>query len=192
MEISMTAAAISAALSVLVGFFLGIFYAVIRVLRAVLGITVASPFNKVKPSFRAVFGYVFVILTDLLFFLIAAARMAAFFFLTGDGRMRGYGLFGTLFGFLIYYNTIGRLFIVAIEYIITLLKKAFRLMLVPIARLLKLFKGLCARIFDMPIVKAALARYNNYITKRKKRAALRSRRKKAKKGGYIVNGGTHG
>ena len=192
MEISMTAAAVSAALSVIVGVFLGAFYDVIRFLRAALGITVASPFKKGKLTFHAVFGYVFVILTDLLFFLVAAAIMASFFFLTGDGRMRGYGLCGAFLGFLIYYNTVGRLFIGAVEYIISLLKKAFRLMLVPFARLLKLFKGLSVRFLNMPIVKAALSRYNNYITKRKKRAVLRARRKKAKKGGYIVNGGTHG
>ncbi len=188
----MTAAAYSAALSVIVGIFLGIFYDIIRFSRAVLGITVASPFKHGKRSFSAVIGYIFVVFTDLVFFLVAAAIMASFFFLTGDGRMRGYGLFGALLGFLAYYNTVGRLFIGAITYIIAFCKRIIRLILVPIKRFFMLFKGLSARIFDMPIVKAVIARYNDYITKRKKRAALRARRKKAKKGGRVVNGGTHG
>ncbi|MBQ6893173.1 MAG: spore cortex biosynthesis protein YabQ [Oscillospiraceae bacterium] len=188
----MNQAAISAALSVLVGIFLGAFYDIIRFARVLLGVNVSCPFKKGKLSLHAILGYVFVSISDFLFFVVAAAVMCIFFFLTGDGRMRGYALVGALLGFLLYYNTIGRLFISAVTYMVALLKKLIRLILVPFVHLGRFFKKLCLRIFNMPIVNAQIKRYNDYISKRKKKAVARSRRKKAKKGGYVSNGGAHG
>lgn len=169
MEVSMTMAAAAAALSVLVGAFLGAFYDVIRFLRVVLGVNVSNPFKKGKMSPRAAFGYVFVSLTDLLFFAVAAVCMCVFFFLMGDGRMRGYGLVGAFLGFVLYYNTVGRLFIGALTRIISLLVRAVRFIFKPFARLFGIVKKICARFFKLPIVIAARKRYNDCKIKRKKR-----------------------
>lgn len=192
MEISMSQAALSAALSVLLGIFLGAIYDVIRFLRVVFGVTVASPFKRGNHSPRAVLGYVFVILGDLLFFIVCAVLMSVFFFLTGDGRMRGYALVGAFLGFLLYYNTVGRLFIGAVTRIKALLKKLLKFAFRPVVKFFKFLKKICSRIFELPIVKGTRTRYNNYIDKRKKQAAARARRKKAKSGGYCTNGGAHG
>ena len=120
----MTQAAISAALSIVLGFAMGAFYDVIRFFRLVLGVNVSSPFKK--GSGKRFFGYVLACIGDLLFFAVLSASMCIFFFLTGDGRMRSYGLLGALLGFLIYYNTVGRLFIAASSFLVRLFKRFLR------------------------------------------------------------------
>ena len=188
----MNQAALAAALSVLLGIFLGVFYDVIRFLRVLLGVNVSSPFKKGKRAPKAVFGYVFVALGDLLFFAVAAVLMSVFFFLTGDGRMRGYALVGAFLGFVLYYNTVGRLFIGAVTRIKALLGRALRFAVKPLVRFFRFFKKICPLFLKLPIVNGLIKRYNNCIDKRKKKAAARARMKKAKSGGYCTNGGAHG
>ncbi len=191
----MNQAAIAAVLSLALGFLLGAFYDVIRLFRAIFGVTVKNPFKKGRFNLKSLLGYIYVSAGDLLFFIVASAAMCVFFFLTGDGRARGYALFSSFCGFLLYYNTVGRLFICAVSYIVNMLKRAVRLISRPILHTLSQVK----RIFDMPIVKAVITRYNNYITKRKKRAKARARAKAARRGGSFANsvcsskkGGSHG
>ena len=179
----MNQAAIAAALSFILGFLLGAFYDVIRFFRALFGVTVKNPFKKGRLNLKSFLGYLYVSAGDLLFFIAASAAMCVFFFLTGDGRARGYALFSSFCGFLLYYNTVGRLFICTVSYIADMIKRGIRCVLRPILRVLPQAK----RIFDMPIVKAAITRYNNYITKRKKRAKTRARAKAARRGGSFVN-----
>lgn len=87
----------------------------------------------------APFQYLFVALTDFLFFAICAVLMCVFFFLTGDGRVRGFPLLGAFLGFLVYYNTIGRLFIGICEWLSNLIKTAIRAIFRWVGRALLLF-----------------------------------------------------
>ena len=194
MEVSMNAAAISAALSVILGIAMGIVYDVIRFARLVFGFDVRSPFKKGRHG--KIIGYIFVVVTDLLFFAVLTVCMCVFFFLTGDGRMRSYGLVGALLGFVLYYNTIGRLFITVSSFLVSLFKRAVRYVLrlfaAPFIYLFFTTKKTVLQFLKLPIVMECAARYNNYINKCKKNAAVRARRRKMQKGGCVVNGGTHG
>ncbi len=188
----MQQAAISAALSVLLGIFMGALYDVIRFARLVFGFRV-SPLSKQNKN---IVGYIFVSLTDFLFFVILAVCMCVFFFLTGDGRMRAYGLFGAFLGFWLYYNTVGRLFISVSTALVTLFKKAvkcaLRLLLTPIMFLARHIKKIVLRILKLPIVTSGVKRYNDYISKMKKNAVCKARKKQMRKHGAILNGGMYG
>lgn len=194
MEVSMTQAAVSAALSVLLGIGMGMVYDLVRFARLVFGASVASPFKSAGRG--ALFGYIFVCITDLLYFIILSAVMCVFFFLTGDGRMRAYGLCGSFLGFLLYYNTIGRLFISVSEVLVSLFKRAMkrilRLLYAPFVFAYLWVKKTVLQILSLPIVISTLSRYNNYINKCKKNAAYRARQRRMKKGGCVFNGGAHG
>ena len=194
MEVSMSMAALSAALSVLVGVLLGAVYDVIRFTRVLFSVDVRSPFvgKGQKRRRGAWFSYVFVTLGDLLFFAVATACMCVFFFLTGDGRMRAYALFGALGGFLLYYHTVGRLFIGICSYLAALCKKAirwlFRKSLLPFRFLFAVSKKIIVRISGLPIVSRTFARYNEYKSKKKEEALRRRRQKRMQKNGYCKNG----
>ena len=170
MEVSMTMAAISAALSVPVGALLGALYDLVRLFRVLFAVTVRSPFGK--KGARRWFDYAFVALGDLFFFVAAAAVMCAFFFLTGDGRMRWYGLCGAALGFFCYYQTVGRLLMTATEWLQ--------------ARTRALFQRIRAYFCKTPIVTRTRARYNKYVEKKKTAAAAKKRKKRMR--GGIRNG----
>lgn len=186
----MTMAAVSAALSVLVGAGLGVVYDVIRFFRVLFSVDAGSPFGK--KGARRWFAYIFVALGDLTFFAVAAAVMCVFFFLTGDGRMRGYGLVGAYLGFFCYYQTVGRLFIGIVSRLCSLCKRAVktlgRLLLRPIRACGGLFRKIAARFLKTPIVMRTRARYNEYVQEKKKRAAARKRQRRMKKSGCCRNG----
>ena len=179
----MNQAALTALLSFALGFLLGAFYDIIRLPRMILGITVQTPFKKGRFNFVGLFGYAFVAIGDFVFFAVSAVLMSVFFFLTGDGRARGYALLLTFGGFLAYYNTLGRLFLFIASKVIAVAKKAVRICCLPLTLAFSRLKI----IFDMPIVKSCIKRYNNYITKRKKRAKVRRAAKKARRYGSFVN-----
>lgn len=96
----------------------------------------------------APFQYLFVALTDFLFFAICAVLMCVFFFLTGDGRVRGFPLLGAFLGFLVYYNTIGRLFIGICEWLSNLIKTAIRAIFRWVGRALRFLLTPFRRLFS--------------------------------------------
>lgn len=55
---------------------------------------------------------------DVLFFIIIAVASAIFIFHVNNGRIRGIAIFGSLAGFTVYYNTVGRLTSAVYRYII--------------------------------------------------------------------------
>lgn len=187
----MSRIAYAVALSLPLGMLLGIVYDVIRFSRVLLGINVRSPFAVPRGGkrFRAWIAYLLVALGDFFFFCVAAVCMCVFFFLSGDGRMRVQVLVGAFFGFLLYYHTVGRLFIGVCAYCVTALKRIFRFLLaksiLPIRLLWSLFAKLFAQILALPIVRRTASRYNEY---RQKRKAERLRRKRQKRGQYCKNG----
>lgn len=168
----MTAAAVSAALSIPLGALLGVLYDTVRLLRLLFGITVKSPFGG--RGFARWLSFFGTAIGDLLFCVLAGAILCAFFFLTGDGRMRAYGLLGAALGFFCYYHTVGRLVIGAAEWLH--------------ARAVAAFKRLLAAFCRLPM----LVRLRAYLREQKKKraaaaAARRKQRQKRKKGG-IRNG----
>lgn len=182
MEISMLRMWIMAALSLFCGILLGVVYDLVRFVRVVFGIDVSNPFKKGKRF--AIFKYLFVAVGDLLFFVIAAVVMCVFFFLTGDGRVRGFALAGTALAFWCYYKTVGKLFIGISERLAKLCKKGIlkllSLIFYPFSKIFSLF-------WNLPIVRKTVSRYNIYIIKRKKKAEEKKRRRKMKKREYCKN-----
>ncbi len=178
----MNTLALSALLSVLVGFLLGPIYDVIRFMRVLFGISVASPFKK--KGVRPYLSWLFVALGDLLFMLVAAACMSIFFFLTGDGRMRGYALCGAFLGFELYYHTVGRLFIGIVDFLAKKVRALYRFVFTRLrAGLVKI--GGC--FLRTPIVCRARSWYNDYTKKRKDAAIKKKRQRKMARNG-IRNG----
>ena len=159
----MTAAAVSAALSIFAGTLCGIVYDCVRLVRLLFGVTVRSPFGK-KGIYRW-FAYAWVCLGDLFFFAAVGAILCVFFFLTGDGRARWYGLAGAGLGFFCYYQTVGRLLIRMGEICMAALRRAAKCVL------------------HAPPFRALRARYNIYVEKQKaaRTAKLQARRQKKRK-----------
>ena len=158
--------ALSALLSLALGYGLGFVYGVFSLVRATLGIKKENPFKK-----RGVAPYISWVLTslfDLGFMLVAAFCTACFFFLTGDGRMRGYGLLGELLGFEIYRITLGRLL--------------WRLFGAVGKRIIAYARKIVQAFLGTPIVIRIHCWYNNY-RKKKISAAFHKKRKKAMKNG---------
>lgn len=146
---------------------------------------------KKKRCRGALFQFLFVVLTDFLFFAVCAALMCIFFFLTGDGRVRGFPLLGAFLGFLIYYNTVGRLFIGICEWLSNLVKRivrtvfrwiwrALRFLFTPFRRFFS-WLGQFFRKITRPIVSRAKMRYNEY----KSECLRRARRARMKHCGNV-------
>lgn len=166
----MTAAAVTAALSIPLGALLGVLYDLVRLGRLLLGITVQSPFGK--KGVRRWIAYILAALGDFFFCTAAGAVLCVFFFLTGDGRMRGYGLLGAALGFYCYYQTLGRLIIALAERVCAGLRALAR----------RLAAGFC----KTPLVTRTVARYNEYKDRKQKAAAAKKRKKRMR--GGIRNG----
>lgn len=166
----MTAAAVSAALSIPLGALLGVLYDLVRLSRVLFGITVKSPFGN--KGVRCWISYILAALGDFFFCAAAGAVLCAFFFLTGDGRMRGYGLFGAAIGFFCYYQTLGRAVIALAEGIA--------------AWLGALLRRLCTQICNIPVITRTVARWRQHRMEKREAAAAKKRKKRMR--GGIRNG----
>ncbi len=102
--------------SAFIGFALGVVYDAFRIIRRAFYIA----------GNRAVTNMVYFI-CDILFFIIAAVVSAIFIFHVNNGRIRGIALFGSLVGFVLYYNTLGRLVSAVTDLIIKTLYRILRL-----------------------------------------------------------------
>ena len=179
----MTMAAISAALSIVVGALLGAVYDTVRFFRVLFSLRAESPLKK--RGVRPWISFLLVALGDLFFWAVSAVTLCIFFFLTGDGRMRWYGLAGAGLGFFCYYHTVGRLFIGVVSYLCAVCRRIFAFLwnalCIPARALLR-------RLCEMPIVLAIRARREDRKQKRKAQLAARKRRKRMKKSGCCRNG----
>lgn len=183
MEVSMQAAAIAFALSFPLGILYGVIYDVIRFIRVVLYVDVRSPFSAARrKSVHAWFAWGVCALGDLCFFAVAAVLMCVFFFLTGDGRVRGYVLVGAFLGFLLYYHTVGRLFIGICAALAALFRRAVRaaarFCFYPLSRF-----GQFLRKSARPLVIRCKVRYNKIKEKRKAAAEKSARATRMQKCG---------
>lgn len=113
--------------SVFVGFGLGTVYEVFRIIRRAFCI-----------AGKGVVTDIAYFVCDVTFFIIAAAISAIFIFHVNNGRIRGIALFGSFAGFVLYYNTLGRLVSMITDLIIRtvyhILKLVSACLLVPLWR----------------------------------------------------------
>ncbi|MBQ3182145.1 MAG: spore cortex biosynthesis protein YabQ [Clostridia bacterium] len=84
--------------SVFIGFGLGVVYDAFRIIRRAFYI-----------AGKGIVTDIVYFISDILFFIIAAVVSAIFIFHVNNGRIRGIALFGSFMGFVLYYNTVGRL-----------------------------------------------------------------------------------
>ena len=96
--------------SLFIGVLLGVIYDVFRIVRMAFTVPgiVADIYRPRKHRSRLAVN-VIVFVCDILFFVVAAVISAIFIFHANNGRIRGIALFGSLVGFAVYYNTVGRL-----------------------------------------------------------------------------------
>ncbi len=96
--------------SLVIGVLLGTVYDVFRIIRMAFTVPgiVADIYRGRRHRSRFTVN-VIVFICDILFFVVAAVISAIFIFYANNGRIRGIALFGSLVGFALYYNTVGRL-----------------------------------------------------------------------------------
>ena len=117
--------------SVLLGFFFGLCYEVLRFLRLALP----------HPDF-------FVNLEDLLFFLPATVIYLFFLFCEADGVIRWFSLGGVLGGFFLYQNTLGKILIFFSRCILAFFKGVLRFLYrVTVEPVVNVFKNITIFLF---------------------------------------------
>lgn len=90
------------AYSTAIGILLGVIYDFFRIIRMAFILK-----SKGERSGFLINCVVFI--CDVTFFIISAVICAIFIFYVNNGRIRGIAIFGSLIGFIAYYNTVGRL-----------------------------------------------------------------------------------
>lgn len=120
--------------SIIIGVILGVVYDVFRIQR----ITMESD-NKYITVIRDIIIFV----EDIIFAVISAVFIVVMIFHVNDGQIRWFVLFGTGVGFIIYYNTIGRIVILCSEKIIAFIRYCIRMI-----------KKFIYKFFIKPIIKS--------------------------------------
>ena len=93
-----------------VGIGIGVIYDLFRIVRMAFTMPWVMSAKYKKTAYKSRFGVdMAVFICDVLFFVITAAISAIFIFYVNNGRIRGIALTGSLVGFILYYNTLGRL-----------------------------------------------------------------------------------
>lgn len=151
MEVHISAQWTAALLALLLGVLFGVLFDILRILRILCGIRAKKaeerPFSlslpflpksffvpKTKGKGNAVFCAVFIFFCDLLWFFAVGVLFSVFVYWQNDGIFRLYILLSAIIGFVLYYNTLGRLVLRAAES----LALALRILLFYIALLLSL------------------------------------------------------
>ena len=186
----MSGQAASFAASLVLGVIFGVLYDVIRFTRVLLCVDVRPPHGA-----RGWLRGMIVALGDLLFFAVAAVLMCVFFFVTNNGEVRGFALVGAFLGFLVYYNTVGRLFIAVCETVASWVKRGLRFL----ARLLWMpmrFLGVRLRMLTEKIAKPIVSRVSAWYNKKKEAKLEKKRKRRAKRRmercGDVCRNGTEG
>mgnify|MGYP004498394309 CR=1 FL=1 len=172
----MQAQAAAFAASLALGILYGVLYDIVRFSRVLLFIDVRPPRGG-----RDFFRLLLVALGDFLFLVVCAVLACVFFFVTGDGRVRGFVLVGAFCGFLAYYHTVGRLFITVVEAVAAAVRRfiraACRLLLRPFAAAVRRARAAAQKIAK-PVASRARAWYNRKKEERngrRRRAAEQQR-----------------
>lgn len=178
--------------SVFIGIFLGVIYDVVKLSRVMLGISAYSETGKklaqislpliknrssaAKPRRSSAFSVIMLFLGDIVFSLISAAVYSVFLFHAIRGLVRWYFLLASAAGFFLYYFTVSKIAMVAIEILFFGIKTVLRyivfLLVLPIRLLCKTVL-LLARIIYSRMICRLLSHisYNNrkrYTEKRRR------------------------
>ncbi len=125
--------------SVALGVFFGVIYSLFKVRRTYFPFKL---FNLSKNKSVFVIEEIITFFEDVLFALICAVSTCVFIYYTNAGRFRGIALIGSALGYLIYYNTLGKIVLKCSGYIINflraLIRKIILLTVVPVLKLLRL------------------------------------------------------
>ncbi|MBQ9744677.1 MAG: spore cortex biosynthesis protein YabQ [Clostridia bacterium] len=121
--------------SVILGFYLGIIYDIVRIIRCFFGVRyrcVIKRFDKLwlkseEKKLNRVYESLLMGITDILFFIIIACIMASFIYSVNSGNVRWYIYLFAFAGFLIYYLTLGKIIISLSSLIVRTVKKVFRI-----------------------------------------------------------------
>ena len=141
MYVSMSELSLMFLYSILLGFFLGAVYDIIRLTRIAVGVKYGAQGDKKyslaeyalirrffyskekKPSRKKhSFLSLFVFLGDVAFSLFSSVAIAIFIYYFNSGEFRAFVLFGAAFGFLIYYFTLGKIIVYLSSRIIFVIK----------------------------------------------------------------------
>ncbi len=140
MEISFASQLFVFLASLILGLVLGVLYDVIRIIRALLGISYINRFTQrlkvlrlpliKNPLCKAgvhsrTFDSIIIFITDVVYFLIVTLALMIYIYHMNSGIVRWYIFAGAMIGMLMYYITIGRLVISVSEYIVFFLKVIF-------------------------------------------------------------------
>jgi hypothetical protein len=109
----------------LLGFALGALYDLLRFLRVLCGERLTETERGSKNRFTAMLRF----LADLVFTLATALSLILLCYYANDGQFRGPALWGTVGGFFVYMQTVGRLTAKGMETLAQWLKSVVRLML---------------------------------------------------------------
>lgn len=116
--------------SAAIGAMLGVIYDVFRIIRIAvsLGEKQKPKSNGKRAKIREAVSFVVIFIEDVLFFIIAAIITILFIFMVNNGQVRLFAVTGEIFGFLLYYFTVGRIVLKLAERIIALIKYVFSLL----------------------------------------------------------------
>ena len=184
----MQAQAVAFAASLALGVLYGVLYDIVRFLRVLFFIDVRPPRGG-----RDFFRLFLVAVGDFLFLVVCAVLACVFFFVTGDGRVRGFVLVGAFCGFLAYYHTVGRLFITVVAAAAAAVRRAvcavFRLVKKPFAAFFRLLCGAAQKIAK-PVASRARTWYNRKKEEKAERQRYRMRRARMARCGDVCTNGT--
>ncbi len=183
--------------ALILGAALGVVFDILRISRTFLSVkTENRAIKNVSDTF--IFAVSFV--EDILFFTVSAITLVLFCFQANRGRARGFILFGTAVGFLLYMQTVGRLTRLASEavarFVWAVIGFTVKRMIMPMARAVS---RLARFIYKKTLGRAAGAvrgkvRTIGALFKEKRKARMEARRASKTKGtrdepGTIINTG---
>ena len=118
------------------GVILGVGYDGIRALKMLFGVRYGEDADLPQSRAAKAFAFAVTFITDIIFWLCAGVCSIALMYTVGGGVFRGVTYVALLFGFLIYYLTLGRLVLKISAFLTAIIKRVFsglvRIALAPI------------------------------------------------------------
>ncbi len=131
--------------SVLLGLFFGVVYGIFKFRRLCFPL---KRFDANKTAQKISVEDIIVFFEDVLFAFVCAVSTCIYIYYMNAGRFRGIVLVGCVIGFVVYYNTMGKVVLklsaILMRFVYLMLKKVFKFAVQPILKLLKL-------IFDLTL-----------------------------------------
>ncbi|MBQ8392562.1 MAG: spore cortex biosynthesis protein YabQ [Clostridia bacterium] len=124
--------------SVILGFYLGIIYDIVRIIRCFFGVKYRCVIKRLdklwikseEKKLNKIYESVLMGITDILFFVIVTCIMASFIYSVNSGNVRWYIYLFAFVGFLLYYLTVGKIIISLSSIIVRTIKKVFRMFII--------------------------------------------------------------